>query len=73
MYDYKDIETGKPRANDKKPPGFFIETIFIVAMLFFLKMHSDAAYEAFSFMMVFLPFLIYFVASIVLDIIKFIQ
>ena len=72
-YDYKDIETGKPRDVDQKPPGFFIETTFIVAMLFFLKMHSDAAFGAFSFMMVLLPYLVYFVASIIMDIIKFIQ
>ena len=71
QYDYKDVNTGKPR-EVKKPPGFILETIFVVAMLFFLKMHSDAAFGAFSFMMVLLPLLIYFVVSIVMDIIKFI-
>ena len=72
-YEYKDIDTGKPRDTERKPPGFFIETTFAVAMLFFLKMHSDDAFGAFSFMMVLLPYLVYFVASIIMDIIKFIQ
>ena len=72
-YEYKDIDTGKPRDPERKPPGFFIETTFAVAMLFFLKMHSDDAFGAFSFMMVLLPYLVYFVASIIMDIIKFIQ
>ena len=71
MYTYKDANTGKPR-KVKKPPGFIVEIFFAVAMLFFLKMHSDAAFGAFSFMMVLLPVLIYFVVSIVMDIIKFI-
>ena len=36
-------------------------------------MYSDAAFDAFSFMTVMLPLLVYFVVSIVMDVIKFIQ
>ena len=57
----------------KKPPGYIVEVIFVMTLIFFLKMYSDAAFEAFTFMMMLLPILIYFVVSIVMDIIKFIQ
>ena len=69
---YKDANTGKP-LEVKKPPGYIVETIFVTTVLFFLKMYSDAAFDAFSFMTVMLPLLVYFVVSIVMDIIKFIQ
>ena len=70
--DYMSIETGKPRKKSKHP-GYLTEVSFLVCVLFFFKIHSDIAFMAFKFMTVLLPVLVYFVGSIILDIVKFIQ
>ena len=66
------LETGEPR-KVKKHPGYLTEVSFMIFLLFFLKIHSDIAFTAFTFMTVLLPLLVYLVASIVMDIVKFIQ
>ena len=57
----------------KKPPGFICEAAFCTVSLFMLKMYSDAAYGALSYTTVLLPMMIYFLFSIVFNILKFLK
>ena len=67
--DPKQMRTEDP----KKPPGFITETAWASTTLFTLKLYSDAAFSALSFMTVLIPFLIYFALSIVFNVLKFIK
>jgi|Transcript_36517 hypothetical protein len=57
----------------KKPPGFIVEAVFCSVSLFLLKLYSDAAYDALSYMTVFIPVMIFFVLSIVFNVLKFMK
>ena len=57
----------------KKPPGFMVETAFLSASLFMLKLYSDAAFDALSFVTVLIPFMVYFLLAIVFNILKFLK
>jgi len=57
----------------KKPPGFIVEAVFLTVNLFLLKLYSDQAYDALSFTTVFLPMMVFFILSIVLNILKFVK
>ena len=57
----------------KKPPGFITETVFLCVSLFLLKLYSDAAFDALSFVTVLIPIMVFFLLSIVFNILKFIK
>ena len=57
----------------KKPPGFITETVFLCVSLFLLKIYSDAAFDALSFVTVLIPIMVFFLLSIVFNILKFIK
>lgn len=60
-------------AEAKKPPGFITEAAFCSVSLFLIKMYSDSAFSALSFTTVLLPMMVYFILSIVFNILKFLK
>ena len=60
-------------ADPKKPPSFIVETTFLCVTLFLLKLYSDAAFEALSFVTVLIPMMIFFLLSIVFNVLKFLK
>jgi hypothetical protein len=67
--DPKVIRTEAP----KKPPGFVVEAAFCSVSLLMMKFYSDAAFDALSFTTVLLPMMVFFILSIVFNIIKFLK
>ena len=63
----------KKNTEAKKPPGFITEAAFCSVSLFCIKMYSDPAFSALSFTTVLLPMMIYFILSIVFNILKFLK
>lgn len=61
------------QVSSKKPPGFVVEAAFCSVSLLMLKFYSDAAFDALSFTTVLLPAMIFFILSIVFNIIKFLK
>ena len=59
--------------NIKKPPGWITEAVFCSVSLFLVKLYSDPAFSALSFMTVLLPMMIYFIFSIIFNILKFLK
>lgn len=57
----------------KKPPGFILEAVFFSVSLFLLKLYSDQSFDALSFTTVFLPCMIFFILSIVFNVLKFLK
>ena len=57
----------------KKPPGWITEAAFMSVSLFLVKLYSDPAFSALSFMTVLLPMMIYFIFSIIFNILKFLK
>ena len=57
----------------KKPPGFICEAAFISVSLFLVKLYSDATFSALSFTTVLLPMMLYFILSIVFNVLKFLK
>lgn len=57
----------------KKPPGFMCEAAFCSVSLFLLKLYSDATFDALSFTTVLLPMMLYFILSIVFNVLKFLK
>ena len=57
----------------KKPPGWITEAAFFSITLFLVKLHSDALFSALSFMTILLPMMIYFIFSIIFNILKFLK
>ena len=58
---------------NKKPPGFIAEAAFCTLSLLMLKLYSDPLFSAVTFTTVLLPMMIYFVLSIVFNILKFLK
>ena len=57
----------------KKPPGFLCEAAFCTVSLFLAKLYSDATFEALSFTTVLLPLMLFFIFSIVFNVLKFLK
>lgn len=64
-----------PKATNavKKPPGWIFEAVFLTISLFMVKLYSDAAFSAMTFTTIFLPMMLYFILSIVFNILKFLK
>ena len=63
----------KSAVEAKKPPGFMCEAAFCSVSLFLLKLYSDATFDALSFTTVLLPMMLYFILSIVFNVLKFLK
>ena len=57
----------------KKPPSFICEAVYCSVTLFMIKLYSDAAFSALTFTTVLLPLMLFFILSIVFNILKFIK
>lgn len=61
------------KIESKKPPGFAVEAAFCSVSLLLMKFYSDAVFDALSFTTVLLPMMVFFVLSIVFNILKFLK
>lgn len=68
-----DPKVHKRVVDAKKPPGFIVEAAFLTSALFMLKLCSDAAFDALSFTTVLIPMMLFFILSIVFNILKFLK
>ena len=59
--------------NIKKPPGWITEAAFCSVSLFLVKLYSDPAFSALSFTTVLLPMMVYFIFSIIFNVLKFLK
>ena len=59
--------------HEKKPPGFICEAAFFSVSHFLAKLWSDATFSAISYTIVLFPIMLFFLLSIVFNILKFLK
>jgi len=73
MYSSVDNPKITKSVTEKKPPGFLCEAVFCSTSLFMAKLYSDATFDAITFMTVLLPLMLYFICSIIFNVLKFLK
>lgn len=75
MAEYQSVDDPKVTrtVTNKKPPGFIVEAAFCSVSLLMIKLFSDPLYSSITFTTVLLPMMIFFIFSIVFNILKFLK